>query len=97
MLIVYELFFRIEFLPDTAPILTEEAEVFGVEIRKSESVMDIDGILPSPPRLSSLWGTRQSGTITAEVSRPGHGRGERQQLHAIPYGWGRQYSTKNHL
>lgn len=28
-------------------------------------------------------------------SRPRHGREERQQLCAIPHGWGRKYSTKD--
>lgn len=35
--------------------------------------------------------------VPPKVSRPGHWREGKQQLHTIPCGCGRQYSTKHHL
>lgn len=68
----------------------------------SKSMGDTDGT--PPDFLVWGWGSRPTRSHHTEVpsyqvfpgvSRPRHGREERQQLCAIPHGWGRKYSTKD--
>lgn len=46
-----------------------------------------------------LWqdGQGPSYQVLSEVSKPGHGKGKRQQFSTIPYDWDGLYSTKHYL